>query len=150
MLLILTIKSSSAQKADSISYSGIFMNAIDYQGGKLTYSMNCEIQSGKIKLNHFFSKNYIDVINGDKKIQLYKDSIYGYRDCKQIDHRFYKEYDHEYQIAENKNMVIYIADVPVTASTGKSVQLVPSYFFSKTIDSEIFPLTVINLKKSVS
>ena len=100
------------------------MNSPDYKTGKLTYSMNCDLPSGKIRLNHFFAKSYIDVINGDKKIQLYKDSIYGYKDCKQMDFRFYKEYDHEFQIAENKAMVIYICDIHVASSSGKSATLV--------------------------
>ena len=147
-LLILVMKFSFAQKQDSISYRGIYIDSLDFKAGKLSYSMNCDLSSGKIKLNHFLCKGYIDVVNGNKKVQLNKDSIFGYKDCKQKDFRFYKECDHEYQIEENKTMVIYIADVPVTPSNGKAIQLVPHYYFSVTLDSEIIPLTIKNLKKA--
>ena len=147
-LLIILINFSFAQKADSINYGGIFLNAQDYKDNKLSYSYNCESPSVKIKFNHFFSKKYIEIISGDKKTRLYKDSIFGYRDCKQKEYRFYKDYDHEYQVVENKNIIIYIADEPVTSSTGKTVNLVPHYFFSSTLNSAILPLTIINLKRA--
>jgi len=60
---------------------------------------------------------------------LEKDSTFGYRDCKQNDYRFYREYDHEYQILETKSII-------------------SSYFFSTTLNSEILPLTVANLKRT--
>ncbi len=148
LLLLLVIKSSFAQKQDSIPYSGIYINAQDFKTGKLAYIMNCDLTTGKIRLNHFLCKGYIDVVNGDKKVRLTKDSIYGYKDCKQNDFRFYKECDHEYQIEENKTIVIYIADVPVVPSSGKAIQLVPHYYFSVSLESEIIPLTIKNLKRA--
>lgn len=124
------------------------MNSRDYENNKLSYGINCDSTSRKIKLNHFFSKNYIDLIWGEKKIQLYKDSIFGYRDCKQNDFRFYNNYDHEYLILENKYMILYEADLPEPTSDGRRNQLVPNYFFSTSLTSAIIPLTLINLKKA--
>jgi hypothetical protein len=150
LLIMYLIKFSFAQKEDTITYRGIFMNLQDYKSNKLSYVINCDSALGKIRLNHFFSQNYIDVFKDGKKIKLYKDSIFGYRDCKQSDYRFFQDRDREYQIKENKNIVIYITDVPVTSSSGKTVQLVQGYFFSTTPSSEILPLTIINLKKVFS
>ena len=148
MFLILVVKFSFAQKPDTIAYSGIFMNWQDYKDNKLSHEVNCDSSSGKIRLNHFFSKNYIDVFKREKKIQLYKDSIFGYRDCKKNDYRFFTERDKEYQIVENKSIVIYIADVAVTSANGKAREFVQKYFFSTELNSAILPLTISNLKKA--
>src|ERR1035437_7888179 len=150
VFLILFVKFSFAQKSDTIAYSGIYMNSKDYKGSKLSYEVSCDSSSGKIRLNHFLSKNYIDVFKKEKKIQLYKDSIFGYRDCKQNDYRFFTERDKEYQIVENKIIVIYVADVAVTSANGKAREFVQNYFFSTTLNSEILPLSVSNLKKAFS
>ncbi len=126
--------------------SGIYMNAGDYSAGHLSYAVNCDSAAGKIRLNHFLAKKYVNVIQGNKKIQLKKDSIFGYRNCVGKEYRFFKNNDQEFQIVENKTIVIYIADVPVVSTTGKTGQMVPHYFFSITLGSDIFPLTLIDLK----
>ena len=148
ILLIFLLNFSFAQKPDSVIYRGIFMNAQDYKNDRLVFKSNCDSSLGKIRLNHFFSRNYIDVMPGANKIRLSKDSIFGYRDCKKTDYRFYREYDHEYEIMENKAVVVYIADLPLTSSSGKTAKLVPNYFFSTTLSSEVLPLTLTNLKNS--
>ena len=148
LFFIFLVQFSFAQKSDTIAYSGIFINYQDYKGNKLSYEVNCDSSSGKIKLNHFLSKNYIDVFKKGKKIQLYKDSIFGFRDCHQNDYRFFTERDKEYQILENKTIVIYVADVAVTSANGKAREFVKKYFFSTTLNSAILPLTISNLKNS--
>src|ERR1035437_7181868 len=148
VFLILFVKFSFAQKSDTIAYSGIYMNYQDYKSNKLSYEVSCDSSSGKIRLNHFLSKNYIDVFKKEKKIQLYKDSIFGYRDCKLKDYRFFIERDKEYQIVENKTIVIYVADVAVTSANGKAREFVENYFFSTSLNSTILPLTVTSLKKT--
>src|ERR1035438_3752385 len=110
LFFIFLVQFSFAQKSDTIAYSGIFINYQDYKGNKLSYEVNCGSSSGKIKLNHFLSKNYIDVFKKWKKIQLYKDSIFGFRDCHQNDYKLFTERDKEYQILENKPIIIYVAD----------------------------------------
>jgi hypothetical protein len=148
ILFVFILNFSFAQKPDSVYYKGIFMNAQDYKNEKLVFKSNCDSSLGKIRLNHFFSRDYIDVMHGANKIRLIKDSIFGYRDCKKTDYRFFREYDHEYEIVENKSVVVYIADLPVTSSSGKTAKLVPNYFFSMTLSSGVLPLTLTNLKIS--
>ena len=129
--------------------SGVYYNSSDYKDGKLSLSLSCVSSSDKISLHHFFSGDRIDVIKDEKKYTFSKDSIFGYRDCKQDDYRFYKEDDKEYKILENKTLVIYIADVAVTSANGKARELVPSYFFSTALNSAILPLTVQNIKNAL-
>ncbi len=147
-LVILLVKFSFAQHVDTIAYTGIFMTAQDYAANKLSYTVNCDSSAHKIKTDCIFSQNHVKVINNGKKIKLNKDSIFGYRNCKQKDFRFYKNDDREYRIMENKGMVIYVADVRLNSTTGKTFILVPAYFFSRTLSSEILPLNVINLKRT--
>lgn len=127
---------------------GVYYNYEDYKTGKLSFIVNCSSHSNKIRLHHFFSGNYIDVIKDEKKYKFSKDSVFGYRDCKQNDYRFYEERDKEYKILENKTIIIYVADVAVTSANGKAREFVKKYFFSTSLTSQILPLTAINLKKS--
>src|SRR5882724_2364424 len=81
---------------------GIYNSWPDYNAGKLSLTCNCNSSSDKIKLHHFFCKNYIDVLMDGKSYRFGKDSIFGYRDCGQNDYRFYYECDKEYKIVEKK------------------------------------------------
>ena len=128
--------------------SGIYLNWQDYKEGKLSFTINCDSSSGKIKTNCIFSQNHITIIRNGEKTKLNKDSIFGYRDCKQNDFRFKTNDDREYQILENKNIIIYVAYVGVPAPSGKGNELIKKYLFSTSLASEILPLTVINLKRS--
>ena len=142
VLLTTTAVELLAQKPNG----GIYKTYQDYQIGIPSIVCNCN--TDKIKLNHFFAKNYIDVINHGKKLRFNKNSLFGYRDCKQNDFRFFNERDKEYKIVENKSIVIYVADFAVISSSGKTRELIPKYFFSTSLTSAIQPLTVLNLKKA--
>lgn len=126
---------------------GVYNNYEDYKIGKVTLACKCN-SSDKIKLNHFFSKNHIALIKDGKNYRFSKDSIFGYRDCKQNDYRFYKERDKEYKIVENKSIVIYVADVALTSANGKAREFVKKYFFSTSLTSPILPLDATNLKRA--
>lgn len=126
----------------------IYKNWQDYKSGLPAYTLNCHSSKEKIKLHHVFAKNYIDIIKDGVKKRLYKDSIFGYADCKQITYRFYKSYDEEYRILENKGIVIYLSYVKVSPYNAKSIRLAPAYFFSAGLNTPVYPLTVLNLKKA--
>ncbi len=129
------------------SNSGIYESPQNYKKGKLSLGFSCDSSAGKIKLHHFISGKYVDVIRNGKKYRLSKDSIFGYRDCKGNNYRFFKNYSHEYQIVEEKGLVIYAALLPDPNYTGKGMKLAPAYFFSKTLTSEVLPLKVSYLKR---
>ncbi len=127
---------------------GIFKTSEDYSNKNLSMVLHCDSVRAKIKLHHFFCKNYIDVIQNENKFRFSKDSIFGYRDCNQNDFRFNHNSEKEYQILENKAIVIYSALVSVASTTGKTKTLELTYFFSITLKGEIFPLAILNLKKA--
>lgn len=126
---------------------GVYYNYEDYKAGKVSLAGNCN-SSDKIKLHHSFSCKYVDVVQDGKKYRFSKDSIFGYRDCKQNDYRFYKKRDKEYEIVENKSIVIYVADAAITSANGKAREFIKKYFFSTSITSPILPLTINNLKRA--
>ncbi len=128
--------------------SGIYMSWQDYQAGKLSNVLNCDSKPVKIKLHHFFSSTCIYIQQGEQEVRFCKDSIFGYRDCAQNTFRFYKTNDDEYRIVENQNIVIYTSDIPVTDIPGKTIKLIPGWFFSASISSDILPLTINNLKRA--
>ena len=136
-----------SQDTNAVSLSGVFKNAEDYKNERLSFQINCDVSSSKIRLNDFFSLSYLDVIQNGRKARVSKDSVFGYRDCRHNDYRFYKNYNHEYRILENNTLVIYVVDLPVQSSSGKTDQMVPSYFFSRGLDGNILPLSILNLKR---
>ena len=148
LLLLLSAKFSLAQSADSLRCSGIFLTAEDYAANKLSYPVNCNSPHDKIKAGDFIARHYIIIKINGRKTKLKKDSIFGYRNCKQQNFRFSKNDNRTYRILENKSLIIYTADVRDYSPDGKTFVLIPAYFFSKTIDSGIFPLNVNNLEKA--
>lgn len=129
------------------SVSGVYISSGDYSKARLSLSFDCK-SSGKIRLHHFFAGKYVDIITDSKRTRFNKDSIFGYHTCKNEDYRFYKTYDEEFLILENKGIVIYSSYVRVPSSNMKENKVEMRYFFSKTINSEIMPLTILNLKRA--
>ena len=117
---------------------GIFLSAMDYQNNRI-------ISVQKMNLNHLLSGKYVEVVRNGKELRYSKDSIFGYRDEHGKNYRFYRKYDDEYQIEEQKSMVIYILFIPRQTSKGLAEPMEPTYFFSKTLDDEIKPLSMENL-----
>jgi hypothetical protein len=146
--IVLVVIISVCQSVAQTNSSGIYKTWQDYKDNKLSFVINCDHPNGKIRLHHFFSKNYIDLIQEGKEYRFNKDSIFGYRDDKHNNYRFYKNYNHEYKILENNSIVIYVVSLPISTSSGKTNQMVPTYFFSKGLNGHIFPLTILNLKRA--
>jgi hypothetical protein len=137
-----------AQAHKTISYSGIYKTAQDYKDEKLSYVVNCDSSSGKIKFHHFFSGKHVDIVQNGKRYRLSKDSVFGYRDCKGKDFRFYGDNSYDYQVEEARGIIIYSALVNDPTYTGKGIKLVTAYFFSKNINSDILPFTMKYLKQA--
>jgi len=126
--------------------SGIYITSQDYKQGKLSFS--CDSLCTEIKLNHFFSGNYVVVKCKGKKYRLNKDSVFGYTNGRHEHFRFYKSYDEEYKIIEAGNIIVYSYPVKIWTGYGRFIRTEQRYFFSKTADSPILPLTVLELKRA--
>lgn len=128
--------------------SGVYKSFSDFQAKNLDLSVDVTKEKHKIKVHDFINKTEIDVIHNDKKYTFKKKDIYGIRDVKGYDYRFYN--DLEYQIAQVDTIYIYTKSKDINSSNGKNRQTkhVTEYFFSKTGDSDIYSLTTENLKKA--
>jgi hypothetical protein len=124
--------------AQANNQQGIFLSWQDYRDHKM-------ISVEKIKLNHLLSGVCLDATENGKSVRYCKDSIFGYSDESGKAYRFYKQYDDEYQVLEYHEIVIYVIYKPTYTSKGLSEPLVPMYFFSKALNTEIMRLTVPNL-----
>ena len=129
-------------QAQNSSVSGVYLNSHDYETGKLSYLKS------KIRLHDFIASSFMNAVIDGKSTRINKDSIFGYRNCKNETYRFYQNHDEEFLILENKTIVLYLSYIRITSNNGKTNHLVPAYFFSKTADSEILPLSISNLKKA--
>lgn len=120
--------------------AGIYLHASDYRNRN-----TCPfVQRVKIIPHRLFDSRHIIMKTGNARLRYDKDSIFGYRNGKGEDFRFYA--GEEYRIVETATLVIYAGTEP--AYTAKGYRSAPVYFFSRTLDSEIMPLSVINVKRA--
>jgi hypothetical protein len=128
--------------------SGVYLSFADFKLHKLHLEVDYTKEKHKIKVHDFINKSDIDVVHQNKKYKFVKKEIYGIRDCKGIDYRFYN--DQEYQVIATDTIYIYSKEVAETTSSYRNYQThyITKYYFSKTGDSEILPLTNINIKKT--
>jgi hypothetical protein len=143
MMLIagLTIGSVNRSNAQTRS-KGLYLTYNDYTSHKLSYTEDPSNSNGnKIALHDFFGSKQITVISNGKKLTFDKDQIFGYRDANGNDYRFHD--GKAYQIVDTNGFYIYSHDSLV--QQGKGPKPTPGYYFSKTSNSALLPLTFQNI-----
>jgi len=141
VLMFLWVAASAFTHAPS--RTGIYKTWQDFRDGKLTLA-------DKVNPEDVFPSDKLEITVNGKKTTCSKDTIFGYRDKSGNDFRFVKPYTDAYQIVENKTIVIYITLHPTHTSKGLTVPMVPTYYFSKSLDGAIVPLSIQNLKSAFS
>lgn len=131
--------SSFAQK------SGVFNTFSDYKTGKMEYGIDCATEKHKIKLNDFWSKDYITVIHEGKSYDLKKAEIWGFQLCDEEIIRFQGKED--FQVSEKGLLWIYTKQTLQAGNPKNAVsKYITSYYFSKDGDGKILELTPDNVK----
>ncbi len=149
MIIVMTNSVTAQNITDGLkTKSGVYMSFADYTASKLNLEVDYTTEKHKIKVIDFFNKSEINVIHKDKKYTYKKSEIYGIRDGKGNDYRFYN--DLEYLISQTDTIYIYKKESTEHVGGGKNhhTTQVTKYFFSKTGNSEILALTKENLKKT--
>lgn len=123
--------------------SGIYESADDFENGKLSYRQE-EGEKHSIRTEIPLNQCIVKVKNGDESHKLIKVDLYGYRNNKNEDFRFYD--DIKYKIIDPSHFYIYSRVVNVI--DGKARTRETKYFFSKDADSPIMELTRNNLKRA--
>ena len=127
--------------------SGIYMNLPDYKNNKLSYESDCNTEKSKIRLHDFFyNAPTITVIQGSKKYIFKKNNVYGFRDCDKEVYRFFK--NEAFRIAEAGDIYVYIYTQTQNITQSKGYKVVNVYYFSVTLDGNIIPLNMNNLKNA--
>ena len=127
--------------------SGIYMNLPDYKNNKLAYESDCNTEKSKIRLHDFFyNAPTVTVIHGGKKYVLNKNEVYGFRDCDNEVYRFFK--NEVYRLAEAGEIYIYIYTQTQNITQTKGYKVVNVYYFSVTVDGNVVPLNMGNLKNA--
>lgn len=138
--MALIIGASVSAKAQT---SGVYLTGVDFESGKLAYSIDCKTEKHKIKLHKFLGKDYITVIHEKQPHDLKKKEIFGYRDCDGAIYRL--GIDKHYLVLNPKEKIIlYRIEIPGS----KNQSAVISYYFSSSALTEIQDLTLANLKRA--
>ena len=125
---------------------GLYSSFADFTSGRLTYQVDCSSNKDKLKLNALFgaSKGYVRV-NGEKH-SFSKNQVYGYRNCKNEDYRFYN--NTAYQVLDTAGFFLYYNYGPEQPVAGKALVKTDKYYFSVKGDDALQPLTIANLDKA--
>ena len=138
-----TLQAQTAPARPLSSESGLYLSAAAYSAGTLEHPIDCRTREHVIDRHTFLGKPYVDVIHEGKNYRHNKSDIFGYRDCKGHDVRFFEKV--EYEVAEAGPIVIYTSER--TVPYGKGVKRVTEYSFSQTPASPVIALTKAHLAR---
>ncbi len=126
-----------------IDSCGVYLTTLDYINRKLTRATNCNSEKASIKPHEFWSNSkYITLRYRGAKYKYGKAGLFGFRDCRNHDYRFF--IDSPYEIINRQYFVLYrLAHISASSDfVGPEF----TYFFSKTLASGIYPLNKRYLK----
>ena len=133
------VKAQAAPKTNE--KNGLYVTYSDFKNHKLSYTGN------RISLNTLFGSGKINIITNNQKISLLKKDVFGFHDAKEGDYRFYK--NELYKVVDaGEGLCLYYASRLEEINKGKGLVKTDEYFFSVSGNSEIYLLTMANLKKA--
>jgi hypothetical protein len=130
-------------KDNSEKQKGLFLSKDDFLQHKLSYAGNCAAGNTKIKLYELFGSSDVVLVLDGKKQTFSKDKVYGYRDCEEMDYRFFKK--GAYRILDTTGFYLYSINKLVQGEKIARPQTV--YYFSVDGNSPLETLTLENVKK---
>jgi len=139
-------RTANAQNRTASSSAGLYLTASDFEQQKLSYAIDCSNGNDKIKTNEFFGSPSGYVITKGEKHEFSKKDVYGYRNCKSKNYRFYN--GEAYLLVDTAGFYIYYQYRLEENVKGKSLIKKDAYFFSKTPTGDLQLLTIDNLKST--
>ena len=138
-----TLQAQTAPARPLPSESGLYLSAAAYSAGTLEHAIDCRTAEHVIDRHTFLGKPYVDVVHEGKNYRHNKSDIFGYRDCKGHDVRFFEKV--EYEIAGAGPIVIYTSER--TVPDVKAIKRVTEVSFSQTPASPVLALTKAHLAR---
>src|SRR5690242_4060570 len=102
-VLVITIATTRA--AAQTTTAGLYITTDDFQQQKITYPVDCSDGSNKLRVNKLFESASGYVVSNGEKHRFYKVNVYGFRNCKNENYRFY--YKTAYRIVDTTGFFIY-------------------------------------------
>jgi hypothetical protein len=125
--------------------SGLYLTPDDFRHNKLSYAIAPSGGQTRIKIHDgLFGSTTVDLIYEGRKQVFSMDRVYGYRDAKGQDYRFFDR--SAYCIADTGGFYLYTNARLVQGEKIARPQTL--YFFSVTPATGIQPLTLANLDKA--
>lgn len=123
------------------SQAGVYKSATDFVTGNLEHSKP-EYGKHKIRTDIPFNKYVVKVVDGEESHKYFKWDLYGFKNRRNEAFRFYNE--KSYRIVDTASFLIYAREENVVR--GKEKTRETRYYFSKSAESRLIPLTIRNLK----
>jgi hypothetical protein len=121
--------------------AGLYVSAEDFLNGKLEHEQE-EFERHRLRTDLLFNKYVVKVVDGDESLKYFKWDLYGYKNRKNENFRFFNE--KSYRIVDTAMFLIYAREENIVK--GKEKTRETRYYFSKGPESRIIPLTIRNLK----
>jgi hypothetical protein len=122
---------------------GVFLTAKDFTNCKISFSQSLTDRKYKFHLYDVSFRTPIKIVIGDNVIKLDKDSIFGYRDKKNVCYRFYNKVI--YKILNPDEKILLYSTTSIKDEP-KNIHRITNYFFSRNADCPLYPLSKWNLK----
>ncbi|HSC38597.1 MAG TPA: hypothetical protein VLD19_12015 [Chitinophagaceae bacterium] len=136
---------TGAAQTTTAGNSGLYLSANDFLQHKLSNEINCS-GSDKLETHGLLGSASVTVVKNGQKQSFPKNQLYGYRDCKGRDYRFY---NHDtYRILDTAGFFIYYGYKYEQGPGGKGLVKTDEYYFSTEGNSQLIVLNIDNLKKA--
>jgi hypothetical protein len=132
---------------DQKAKEGVYLSAQDFMNGIISYSHTITDNSYKFRLHDVSFESPIKIVTGNKVIKLNKDSVFGYRDQKNVCYRLYNK--NAYKILNPAEKILLYSNTSITGEP-RNTHRVTNYFFSENANSPLYPLSKWNLKRVLS
>jgi hypothetical protein len=143
-ILIASARTGAAQTTTA-GKSGLYFTANDFLQYKPSDEIDCS-GNEKLEIHALLGSASVTVVKNGQKQSFPKNQLYGYRDCKGRDYRFYNH--GIYRILDTAGFFIYYGYKYEHGSGGKGLVKTDEYYFSTGGNSQLLVLNIDNLKKA--
>ncbi len=134
---------------ETFAQSGIYYAESNYKRKITNYQIPCINKLTSEESYNFYNKKYIKLSKAEQVKKFNKKEVWGYRDCQGFDYRLVQNL--HYKILEDDALVLYKIDYAIQSRFNDFLRgVIPKYYFSNDIKSEIVLLNITNLKKVYS
>lgn len=126
--------------------SGIYLTVDDFKSQKLSYAINYKTERHTINDLYLFDGSLVKVKHHGEVVLLNKDTVYGYKNTYGEIFRFANNTQYEV-LNPGENILLYRRVVATSPIVNPTVKAEEFYYFSKDAGSEVFSLSIDNLKR---